>query len=153
MDIKYLTQLKDNPVIYRFRNEPMTIAEINQLESKYNQGKEFPRAIREFLFLAGNFNNFGFDLIDGIEYIQECARKELEDSGSKIDRPFFAFDQLTRCEYFVFVYLDEEVENPKTYVCSPYYRSDNEEFIKHNGWDFTGLVNESIRRKKNKISF
>lgn len=148
-----MQQLKDNPVIYRFRNEPMTIAEINQLESKYNQGKEFPRAIREFLFLAGNFNNCGFDDIDGIEYIQERAKTELESTDTKIDRPFFAFDQLSDCECFIFVYLDEEVENPKTYVCSPYYKSVNEEFIKHNGWDFTGLVNESIRRKKNKISF
>ncbi|HFK5508305.1 hypothetical protein [Elizabethkingia anophelis] len=153
MDIKYMEQVKDNPALKGFRNEPMTITEISKLESKYNQGKEFPKAFREFLFLAGNFNCYHFDdLGEGLDQLQQYAKEELEATGTKIDRPFFVFTQLTGCEYFVFIYLDENEENPKTYVCSPYYKSSNEEFIKHNGYKFSELVNESIRRIKNNIS-
>lgn len=155
MTIQYLTKVVENPVLEGFKNRSLSIEKIEKLEKKYNKGKEFPKAFREYLFLAGDFNNFAFDdLGEGLDELQVLAKEELEITGAKIDRPFFVFNQLTGCEYFTFIYLDENIEDPKTYVCSPYYKSTkDEEFIKHNGFTFTELVNESIHRVKNNIPF
>ncbi|MGJ1447408.1 hypothetical protein ACR79S_11170 [Sphingobacterium spiritivorum] len=153
MDIKYMEQVKDNPVLKGFRNEPMTITEISKLESKFNQGKEFPKAFREFLFLAGNFNCYHFDdLGEGLDQLQQYAKEDLEMAGQKIDRPFFAFDVLD--SMYSILLLDEKEEDPKVYLLMPFLAKDGSEpLIKPNGWNFTALVNESLRRVKNNISF
>ena len=152
MDIKYMEQVKDNPALKGFRNEPMTITEISKLESKYNEGREFPKAFREFLFLAGNFNCYHFDdLGEGIDQLQQYAKEDLEMAGQKIDRPFFSFS-VYNSQYSV-IFLDETKDDPKIYLISPFLaKGGSEPLIKPNGWDFTALVNESIRRIKNNIS-
>lgn len=152
MDIKYMTQVKENPVI-NFKNEPMSIFDIEKLEKKYNKGKEFPKAFREFLFLAGDFNNFSFDdLGEGLDELQNMAKEELEWCDQKIERPFFAFDVLDS-QYSV-IFLDETDEDPKMYLISPFLaKGGSEPLIKDSTWKFTALVNESIRRVKNNIAF
>ncbi|MDE5438008.1 hypothetical protein KRE40_07795 [Elizabethkingia meningoseptica] len=152
MDIKYMEQVKDNPALKGFRNEPMTITEISKLESKYNEGREFPKAFREFLFLAGNFNCYHFDdLGEGIDQLQQYAKEDLEMAGQKINRPFFAFDVLD--SMYSVLLLDEKEEDPKVYLLMPFLaKGGSEPLIKPNGWDFTALVNKSIRRIKNNIS-
>lgn len=154
MTIEYMTTVKDNLKINNFINRGFSEEKIQKIESEYNKGNKFPKAFREFLYLAGDFNNFGFDDIEGILKLQELAKEELEITGAKIERPFFVFHQLSGCEYFTFIYLDENTADPKTYICSPYYKSTpGEEFIKYNGFTFTALVNESIHRVKNNIPF
>lgn len=157
MNIELMVNLKNNLSLPNTvaKSEGLSISEIEKLEKKYNKGKVFPKAFREYLFLAGEYFNGGFDTLgEGLDELQELAKEELGVTGAKINRPFFVFDQLTGCEYFVFIYLDEDEDDPKTYVCSPYYKSTkDEEFIKHNGFTFTKLVNEHIHRVKDNIPF
>lgn len=152
MNIEYMEQVKKNPVI-NFKNEPMVISEIEKLEKKYNSGKEFPKAFREFLFLAGDFNNFGFDdLGEGIDELQNIAKEDMDFADQKLDRPFFAFDVLD--SMYSVILLDEIEENPKVYLLMPFLaKGGSQPLLKSNSWNFTELVNESIRRVKNNIAF
>ncbi|WP_294310475.1 hypothetical protein [uncultured Chryseobacterium sp.] len=152
MTIQYLTQVKENPILRGFKNEQMTMSEIAKLELKYNNGNQFSKAFREFLFLAGEFNNFAFDLIDGIEELQEYAKEDMEIAGQILNKPFFAFDVLD--SIYSVILLDEINPDPKVYLLMPFLaKGGSEPLLKPNGWDFTALVNENIRRVKNNISF
>ena len=152
MNIEYMVQVKNNPVL-NFKNEPMAISDIEKLEKKYNKGKEFPKAFREFLFLAGNFNNFGFDdLGEGLDALQELAKEELEMAGQKVDKPFFAFSVYNSC--YSVIFLDETKEDPKVYLIMPFLaEGGSEPLMRPNGWEFTALINEHIHRVKNNIPF
>lgn len=57
MEIKYLKQLKDNPNLKPSigPREGWEISKIEALEIKYNKGNPFPKAFREYLFLAGDW--------------------------------------------------------------------------------------------------
>lgn len=152
MNIEYVTQIKENVKLRSFINRGFSIDKIKQIESKYNYGKEFPKAFREFLFLAGDFNNFGFDDIDGIEALQEYAKEDMEMAGQTLNRSFFAFDVLD--SMYSVILLDEINEDPKVYLLMPFLaKGGSQPLIKPNGWNFTDLVNENIRRLKNNISF
>ncbi|PVV54225.1 SMI1/KNR4 family protein [Chryseobacterium sp. HMWF035] len=152
MNIEYMTKVKENPKINNFVNRGFSEEKIQKIESKYNKGKKFPKAFREFLFLAGDFNNFGFDDIDGIIELQELAKEELEMAGQKVEKPFFAFD-VYNSQYSV-IFLDETKDDPKVYLISPFLAKGGEmPLIKPNGWEFTTLVNEHIHRVKNNIPF
>lgn len=152
MNIEYVTQIKENVKLRSFINRGFSIDKIKQIESKYNYGKEFPKAFREFLFLAGDFNNFGFDDIDGIEALQEYAKEDMEMAGQTLNRPFFAFDVLD--SMYSVILLDEINEDPKVYLLMPFLaKGGSQPLMKPNGWNFTDLVNENIRRVKNDISF
>lgn len=153
MEIIYLKKIVENPILDGFRNRKLSNDEIQKLEQKYNDGNEFPKAFREFLFLAGDFNNFAFDdLGEGLDELQKLANEELEMTGQKVDRPFFAFDVLD--SMYSVIFLDESEEDPKVYLIDPYgAKEGSEPLIKPNGWIFSALVNESIRRVKNNISF
>ncbi|WP_334126351.1 hypothetical protein [Empedobacter brevis] len=161
MDIKYMTEIKKNMKIPRkpWPNEGLSVAEIEKLELKYNQGKEFPRAFREFLFLAGENNNFAFDdLGEGIDELQNIAQEDIDFAGQQLDRPFFAF-KVYDSQYSV-ILLDEIDEDPKVYKLCPFLAKGGSEPLlripkggfKEN-YTFTELVNESIRRVKNNIAF
>ncbi|WP_295229169.1 hypothetical protein [uncultured Chryseobacterium sp.] len=152
MNIEYVTQIKENVKLRSFINKGFSIDKIKQIESKYNHGKEFPKAFREFLFLAGDFNNFGFDDIDGIEALQKYAKEDMEMAGQTVNRSFFAFDVLD--SMYSVILLDEISEDPKVYLLMPFLaKGGSQPLIKPNGWNFTDLVNENIRRLKNNISF
>lgn len=152
MTIEYMTKVKENPKINNFVNRGFSEEKIQKIESKYNRGKKFPKAVREFLYLAGDFNNFGFDDIDGIVDLQELANEELEMAGQKVDKPFFAFSVYNSC--YSVIFLDETKEDPKVYLIMPFLAEGGAEpLIKPNGWEFTALVNEHIYRVKNNIPF
>ena len=90
-------------------------------------------------------------------YIKNTVSKSqglgiLEQVGEKIERPFFAFD-VYNSQYSV-VFLDEDEEDPKVYLISPFLAKGGKvPLIKANGFIFSDLVNESIRRVKNNIAF
>lgn len=155
MEIEYMQQVAENPTLDDFTNRGLSLENIINLEGIYNSGEEFPKALREFIYLAGDFNNIGFDdMAEGLDALQTKAFNELAYFNEKIDRPIFVFHQYSDCENFLFVYLDEEEEDPKTYVSSPAATFEQgRELIKHNGFTFSSLVNESIRRVKNDIPF
>ncbi len=151
MEIKYLEVVRNNPRINRFVNEPMTITEIEALEQIYNEGNKFPQAFREYLFLAGNFNNFTFDdLGEGLDGLQKMAYEELDSTEQKVDRPFFAFD-VYNSQYSV-IFLDETKEDPEVFLISPYLAKEGSQpLIKPTNWIFSKLVAEGVRRKKYNI--
>lgn len=157
MSLTYMQNLKDNLSLSKRVSpcESLSMSEIKSLELKYNSGKKFPLAFREYLSLAGKYFNCGFDDMGlGLDALQERAQKELVRTQQSITRPFFVFHQRTACEYFVIIFLDEGKDDPDTYVCSPWDAQEgNEPLFKANGFTFSGLVNESIRRVKYDIPF
>jgi hypothetical protein len=154
VEITYLNKVVENPTLDGFTNRELSIENIEKLEEKYNEGKVFPVAFREFLFLAGEFNNFNFDdLGDGIDALQDLMSKELQAAEESIDRPFFAFS-FYDSQYSV-IALDENDEDPKVYLISPFLAAEDlEPLVKiptggfKENYTFTELINESIRRIK-----
>ena len=129
MEIKYQTILKNNLIIkpagamasdsgFLFTVKPLTIDEIVNLESKYNNGNPFPTSLRELLFLAGkDCHVLDYGLNDTQEEMQDEVRECLVEYGFNdlITRPFFVIDVHRGSSLFLFVYLDEEVNDPTVY--------------------------------------
>ena len=111
MEIQYLQYLRDNPKASseaRFSIESISLEEIEQLEIKYNNGKQFPKALRELLFLAGEYCYvLDYNIFDSQEELQDEAREWLQKYNRVINRPYFAIDAYNAGEQFLFVYLDE----------------------------------------------
>lgn len=112
MEILYLQQLRDEGnSISHWPMEPISLSEIEHLEQLYNNGNPFPKVLREFLYIAGNY----CPVIDmGIENTQEeCQeryRKLLLNEGKVLPRPFFGID-IWNGDSFLYMYLDEG-DNP-----------------------------------------
>ena len=111
MEIQYLQYLRDNPKRWSsstYSIEPIPLTEIEQLETKYNNGKLFPKALRELLFLAGEYCYvLDYNIFDSQEELQDEAREWLQKYNRAINRPFFVIDAYNAGEQFLFVYLDE----------------------------------------------
>lgn len=115
MKIQYQQKLRDNSSMLGHSHIPMSNSEIEQLETLYNTGNEFPKSLREVLFLAGNL----CVVLDGgisntKQQMQDKVRARLSQYGKSIIRPFYAIDVYNAGDQFVFVYLDEE-DDPDVY--------------------------------------
>ncbi|MBB6126533.1 hypothetical protein [Mucilaginibacter lappiensis] len=129
MEIKYQTVLNNNPVIrptagdmadgrdHSFVLKPLTIDEIISLETTYNSGNQFPTSLRELLFIAGqDCYVLDYGLNENQEEMQDDARGWLVDrSLNIITRPFFVIDVHRGSSVFLFVYLDEGINDPIVY--------------------------------------
>lgn len=153
MEIEFLTKVVENPVLNRFKNRPLTEFQISELEKNFNNGNTFPKAFREFLFLAGDFNNFAFDdLGEGLIELQNIMNEEIKAAGQEVTMPVFAFS-VYDSQYSV-IFLDETSDDPGVYIVSPFLAKEGTEtLIKSSVWKFTALVNESVHRVKNNIAF
>lgn len=121
-----------NPTLRNWSNEGLAIDEIKILEQKYNTNKEFPKSLREYLYIAGRQSNLSdIDTGLGYDWMQETAKKELNECGKSIERPFFVISQLDACTQFSFIYLDELSEDPIKYNCFAHesYWDDDTNFI------------------------
>jgi len=147
MEITYLTQLStfnERP----FPNEGLSMEQIQDLRAKFNNGKPFPKAFEEYLYLAGTYNNIAFDGPDTLEELQHELAQVMEDFHKKIDRPWFAFHEQEL--HYLIIFLDETNDDPTCYICSP--NDDKvfgDKFISEAGYTFVTIVNETIRRLKN----
>lgn len=120
MNIEILKYLEENQVMYgREENYPIEgipLTEIEALETKYNGGNPFPKALRELLYLAGNFcyvlDYGGFDTQDKLQTRQ---RKWMTQFNTSISRPFFIVDLVSDMENFCFVYADDVNDDPMVY--------------------------------------
>ena len=56
MELKYMRELTSIKSYVDFPPEGLTISEITQLETTYNNGNHFPLALREYLYVAGGFS-------------------------------------------------------------------------------------------------
>jgi hypothetical protein len=91
MNIELMVKLKNNLSLPNTvaKSEGLSISEIEKLEKKYNKGKDFSKTFREYLFLAGEYFNGGFDTLEeGLDTLQILAREELEITGVNIGRLF-----------------------------------------------------------------
>lgn len=115
MEIEILKNLEDNPKgqpEFDLENESLSLSEIEILEGVYNNGNPFPKALREYLYLAGRY----CWLLGGSKEEQIAVREQLAYFGLEIVRPFYVlyYDG----ETFDIVYLDEEDDDPKYYMSS-----------------------------------
>jgi hypothetical protein len=130
MEIEYLTRLAKNPKKYpdypeyNFQdNKPISMEEILDLELKFNQGRPFPKALRELLYLAGKqCYCLLFNMLDDDgempeqryqEFVQRQTRIELKRYNVHIDRPFYVIDSRDGTSVRM-VYLDEG-DDPMVY--------------------------------------
>ena len=155
MEIKYLLMLKNNPAVYpndpeyEARIKSISISEILQLEQTWNNGKEFPAALRELLFLAGDFCYvLDTGLMESQQEMQEEARQWLSDFNRTISRPFYVIDVYNAGEGFLFVYLDEG-EDPKvncTYL--PHRDYDDASWLSSTDRSLSNFINSRINDVK-----
>ena len=154
MEIKYLKQLKDNPNLKPSigPREGWEISKIEALEIKYNKGNPFPKAFREYLFLAGDWGGTGVVNEDWDDLRADC-QEDLDRFGYKVERPFFVFDNYDS-QYSIF-FLDEDLEDPKLFILDPYGKNRGEfNLVRHSFIStFSKLINEAIHRIKNNIPF
>ena len=120
MEIEYLTHLVKHPSVtrpsgYVSRLKPISMDEIISLENTYNSGTPFPQALRELLYIGGE-NCYVLDYYKNNQAaMQEMAREDLADYELSISRPFYVIDVYNAHDQFVFIYLDEEKNDPTLY--------------------------------------
>lgn len=143
MEIQYLTFLRDNP-IGSWPIKPISLQEIEQLETLYNNSNPFPKALKELLFLAGKYCYvLDYGIFDNQQQMQDFVRSEMSEENKSISRPFFAIDVYNSGDQFIFIYLDEG-DNPPIYEAHYY---DNN-WISQVTPTLSGLINHSIDRVK-----
>ncbi|WP_330441915.1 SMI1/KNR4 family protein [Flavobacterium sp. C4GT6] len=141
MKIEYLKELELNP--YRhgdpdMNNDPISLTEIENLERLYNNGKPFPKALKELLFLAGKYCYvLEYGAFDSQQEIQDYVRELLEEDNISIQRPFFVIDVYNAGSQFLYVYLDEG-NNPAVYEGFHYFE------INFNG--YSHLTSSSLQK-------
>lgn len=151
MNIEYLKLLRDNPVKnpnstgHKFIIRGISLTEIEQLEQTWNNGNPFPKALRELLFLAGEYCYvFNYGVYDTQQELQEEKREDMVDNGKTITRPFFVMDTWN-ADQFSFVYLDEG-DNPYIYDANSY--KDSSIWFKNLGHTIKSLSESRIARVK-----
>ena len=114
MEIKYLTKLKETPRIGSWEIEGISEEKIIDLE---NQLKiKLPLAFKEYLFLAGEFENIltGWDRgFDNLDYYQEEVLASMQNVNLHL-KPFFVFATYGN-DQALFFFLDEG-DNPPVYA-------------------------------------
>lgn len=147
MTIEYLKKLKENLKIGSEKSRGVSINEIEKVEKKF--GIIFPTAYKEFLYLAGEYSgNLTILDTDDLETIssdwhQEIMWQELQDTGTKIDRPFWLFAESNGCEIFYFFYLDEEKADPVVHMVN-YAQEDRKRNVRSLEISFSEFISEMI---------
>jgi len=152
MEIKYLTQLKNNPsgnptsLTYKKTIVPIPLEEITQLEVLFNNNNAFPVALKELLFLAGNYC-YVLDMgtFNTQQDMQEYMRQRLNIDGKVITRPFYIIDVYNATYQFLFVYLDEG-DNPAVYEAN--YYKETPDWIHPVKNSLSGYIDALIQRVK-----
>jgi len=153
IDTKYLTILEQFPS-YTYKTtgntynlRPLSDDEISALQNTYNGGASFPVVLQELLSLAGNFCYvLDYGPVDSQDEFQQNVRKFLTNNSAKghtITRPFFALDQYGG-DQFLFIYLDESVDDPTVYQATPYAK-EGKDWLFNTGGTITTLINQSMK--------
>ncbi len=117
MEILYLKELQDSPfrkgITRDFLNVPLTELEINELEKAFNSGSPFPKALRELLFLAGDYCYvLDYGLNKKQVELQNFVRQRMTKNNRILTRAFYAIDIYNAGDQFLFIYLDEGDDPP-----------------------------------------
>ncbi|QTD39176.1 hypothetical protein JL193_08040 [Polaribacter batillariae] len=121
MNIEVLTKLRNNPAKFpnrtgnSFAIEGISLSNIEQLEQNWNNGNPFPKALRELLFLAGDYCYvLDYNLWEDQQEMQEELRDVMQSKGHSFSRPFYIIDNYAggSVYQFLFVYLDGDQIDP-----------------------------------------
>ena len=152
MEIQYLAKLKDNPsknpnsVEHPWTIQPITLTEITQLEALYNNGQLFPKALRELLYLAGNYCYvLSMGSCDTQQQMQELVRNQIDIANKEITSPFMVIDIYNESDQFLFIYLNGS-DNPTVYEAE-YYET-NENWIELIADSLSGYIEILIQKVK-----
>jgi len=147
MEIKYLKKLKENLKIGSEKSKGVSIDEIKKVEDKFSI--EFPTAYKEFLYLAGEYSG-NLPIMDtadletiSSDWHQEMMWEELQDTGTKIDRPFWLLAESNDCEIFYFFYLDEEKADPVVHMVN-YAYEDRKRNVRSLKISFSEFISQMI---------
>ncbi len=155
MEIQYLQNLENSPVkgdavIPKDRG----VSEIEIIAFEQKVGLPLPKALKEFLFLSGeyclsieaNATNQG---LDEYEFRNEQFQENLDDAKIAISRPYYILTERSG-EYFHFIYLDDG-ENPPVYNI---YCWDDEKYkLEKRANSFSDWIDQEIElRLKNRNS-
>lgn len=153
MHIEYLKELEKNAYYFgnpNKKNKPISETEIAHLEQLYNDGKSFPKALTELLYLAGDYCYvFDYGLNESQEELQEFVRENLFEYEKALARPFFVIDVYNAGDQFLFVYLDAG-DDPAVYQATYYF--EQSDWIKEIKPHLSELVERLIERVKEGIS-
>lgn len=144
MEIKYLKKLEINPNLSpTLPRRGWNITQIEALEAQYNEGKPFPRAFREYLFLAGDWGGTGV-VNEDWDWVRGRSDHDMKALGYELDRPYFVFEEYDS-QFFIF-YLDETDEDPIVYILDPYnYLNGSEPLVRGTlTGRFSNLINVAI---------
>lgn len=150
MNIQYLQKLKETPKIGSDKIIGVSESEIEKAEQKCNV--KFPKAYKEFLFLAGK-DRGALPLMDtadletiSSDWHQEIMREEMEETGlgKQLTRPFWLFAESNGCEVFYFFYLDENTEDPNVYLVN-YGQQDRTKIIEPLNDPFSIFIEKKIK--------
>lgn len=157
MEIEYLRSMQENPQPQKggSKMRGYSIQQIEAIEQEINNGNEFPKSFREYLFLGGSYDALGFNTIGPFDNHEEQFTdmkiyfdKKLEDADIKMERPFVIFDHLDG-ECFMFIYLDEgDDPQPWNLGVHPDYRDEDGSIIFEvtNMKTFSQLINDMVER-------
>lgn len=157
MEIVYLKNLQNNPKQYtndtenQMEIQGLTIQEIEQLEQNWNNGSLFPKALRELLYLAGEFCYvLDYNVWEDQQDMQEMLRMYMERSGHSFSRPFFIVDNYGGggAGEFLFVYLDEDQNDPKVYSYTSDAIDRGRVLDRYLGYSLSHLINLGITAVK-----
>jgi hypothetical protein len=115
MKIEYLKKYEENLDNLVIISPPrgFSLSQIKELELQINNGNKFPKSLREYLFLCGDYDGTGVsdpqNMLDGTaQYLvmNESYQNDLKKAGLTLDRPIFIFHSYDG-DVFSFIYLDE----------------------------------------------
>lgn len=147
MELTYLQKLENfynnNPKISRIG---VTEQEIVKFEKKFSI--KFPKAYKEFLFLAGNRDNILDDWnrnFDYLDWIQENIQESMDNVNLHLN-PFFVFAEYAN-DQCLFFFLDEG-ENPPIYIYAEdkFHKNEKGEYVycKKTFNTFSDFIDKSI---------
>ncbi len=150
MQIEYLKYLEENFEEIKKEGLPTkatSIEKIREMElALLGEGKQFPKAFREYLFLMGNYAPLDIGISD--EWLVKGSiviKEDLKKRGKEITRPIVIISSLDgRC--YGIIYLDEG-DDPQPWNCSinKAYDSDDGEIIwKMPFSKFSEMINDSV---------
>lgn len=149
MEIKYLKGLNNYLTFqqgsYFEKLEPTSMDEIISLENLYNGGRPFPTALRELLAIAGgNCYVLDYGRNRTQTQLQESAREDLVDNDLSISRPFYVVDIYNAHDMFVFVYIDENKEDP--IIHEAVFEGDERGWIHSLNMTLSQLIDRRLKR-------
>jgi hypothetical protein len=131
MEINYLPLLQEYATLKPrnsdriLQRKSLSMSEIVELENIYNNEHPFPKALRELLYLGGEYC-YGLSIYSPQQEMQEDSKEYLKECGdNSIGRPFFVIELFTEIGAFHFIYLDETEEDPIVYIAYYQYPEDD----------------------------